>query len=327
MKRANLIVTIVTLSLTTPAAAPQSGSQGRAEPGRVVAASNVRVRVEPSVEVRIAATLPLGTNLVELGTTPDGQWVHVRTPAGIEGWISAPLTRPVPPGQRDRVLESIAQSRASRGGFGFVAAVELIDLIEDLQGRTTSREIAARLALFRLEALRDAAQSGSNRPRPESPSIAAWYDRHASLLVFNEPGGMWMLRPEAVVAEHDRHRGTPVAQQIAWFAVANGLPGECEGDVPCHVAGDDRLLGLYLREYPAGTFVGTSLRRLLQHATDWRAMMDNPKAFSARDCDRLKAPLGSLLTAVANARPPGYAAVLHTHTRQALAEVGSVCRK
>ena len=238
------------------------------------------------MEVKIAATLPLGTDLTELAVSPDAQWVRVRTPQGVEGWIFATLTRPVPAGERARVLADLADRRSEQGGFGFQAAVELVAFIERQQAEVKEPESAARLALYRLRTLKDAARSGSRKYRPTPGPVADWYAAHASLLAFNEPGAMWMLKREAILAEHDRHRGTRAAEQIAWLAVANELAGECEGDVPCYAKWEDLLSAEYLRRYPGGTFVETALRRILDRVTYWQRLMADPRLFTTADCAR-----------------------------------------
>jgi hypothetical protein len=267
---------------------------------RITAASNVRLRVSPSVEVAIAASLPLGADLVELGATPDGEWIRVRTTEGTEGWISEPLTKVVPGGQRVHVIEEIAAER-TKGSYGFDAAIELAALIETVESRAADAEQQARLALYRLRALRDAAWSSwldSGMP----DEMRAWFRARPELFFYNEPGGQWMLRYEAIMQAHERHRRTAVAHDIAWLAVANGLGGECEGDVVCHAERANRVEGTYLREYPAGTMLDAALRRLLTWSITWRSHQRDPRVFVAsRDCQRLRVPLAALRSAVAGA--------------------------
>lgn len=79
-----------------------------------------------------------------------------------------------------------------------------------------------------------------------------WLTAHKDVVFYNEIGGRWMIRSDAIRRAHDRVKGTTAADDIAWFAVTNGLGGECEGYVPCHVEALDALEGRYLRSHPRG---------------------------------------------------------------------------
>ena len=133
-----------------------------------------------------------------------------------------------------------------------------------------------------------------------------------------------MLKREAILAEHDRHRGTIAAEQMAWLAVTNDFPGECEGDVPCYANRHHLLEGEYLRRYPGGTFVDTAFRRILDRAIYWQRLMADPRLFTTDDCNRLKAPLASLRAAVVGVKTSRDAA-LHAQTLGALDSVAKVC--
>lgn len=272
---------------------------GQPEPARVTSASNVRMRAEPSVEVPIVTALRLGTEVVETGVTPDRAWVRVRTSAGQEGWVRSELTRSVPAGRRLQVLEQVIEARLYRQGDGFSAWLELIALIDRIKEDMPDPEAAGRIALYRLRAMAGAARSGRHSYRPKSDVVAAWLAVNADALVDNEPGGQWMLRREAILAERDRHPGTRAADDIAWFAAENGLPGECEGDLPCYIAVADSLQGEYLRTYPAGRHVWQAVDRLLSRTPWWSTVARDRRLFSpATDCPRLAEPLASLRTAV-----------------------------
>ena len=134
-----------------------------------------------------------------------------------------------------------------------------------------------------------------------------------------------MLKREAILAEHDRHRGTTVAEQMAWLAVTNDFPGECEGDVPCYANRHDLLEGEYLRRYPGGTFVDTAARRILDRAIYWQPLVADPRFFTTADCSRLKEPLASLRAAVFGAKSARDAAT-QTRALKELDAVGLVCR-
>lgn len=98
----------------------------------------------------------------------------------------------------------------------------------------------------------------------EGPSRAqrAWLDAHDDLVVYHEPGGMWILQNTAVWRAHDENRQSTAADEIAWLAVENGLPGECEGYVPCYLSKLGALHGEYLARHPGGRHAADALDRM-----------------------------------------------------------------
>lgn len=294
-----LAVAITAFSLT-PAAA--HATQGDA---RLVAAANVRLRSAPSEEVTIVTTLPLGTDVIVMETSPDRAWLRVRTTDGREGWMRETYSLRVPPGQFARVAQTIVARRLHRTGDGFSAWLELQQFIERVRPQLPDRESEARFALFRLQAIAGAAGASGRRYRPATPELAAWREAHAALIGYNEPGGRWILRRDVILAEHDQFRGTVAADEIAWLAVSNGLAGECEGDVLCYLTWDDLLWAEYLRRMPAGRYVTIALRELRERATYYREdLIPRPGFFNAADdCGKFRTALAPIREAAAAADP------------------------
>jgi hypothetical protein len=194
-------------------------------------------------------------------------------------------------------------------------------------------EDAAEFAYLRLQAIAGVLQSLFHTRRPRPDAQAAWLDARRDLVIHNEPGGNWLLRREAILAEHDRHRGTRWAQPIAWMAVTNGFGGECEGEVPCYVRRANLLEGEYLRQYPDGSYVGTALTNLIRRAGFLVSLSEDSRSFNpSTDCESLEDPLASLRAAVAGVadRPmPGGAGEgpLRNSLLDLLGAVGAACNE
>ena len=219
----------------------------------ITSAANVRLREAASTTAPIVRELPLGTWLERVATgvidatgkTSRDDWFRVRTRDGAEGWITAALTRPLDPARPLPAIEDVVRARlpsAARfegeprgGGESFASRVQLVRLVEeapvDPADRGERRAIRA-LSAPRAPCMRwTPCRSGAT----SDPPYTAFLEARASAIRYNEPGGNWMLEYDHVRRIHDQHRDTPVADEIAWLLVTNGLAGECEGDLPCAV--------------------------------------------------------------------------------------------
>ena len=303
----------------------------QAERTRITAASSVRLRATPSDRGALVATLPLGADLAEhvtpsrpLTETLDSQnrsWVHVRTADGQIGWVLTGLTRPTPAGQRFAVVEDIVKRRLVRPDDDFDARTGLIDFVEREQTRTPDAETAAKLALYRLKVTRRALESLGTGYQPGVERLKTWPRARQELTVYHEPAGDWILRHDAIFGEHTRHRASASADDLAWLAVTNGLPGECEGDTGCYLTRDDRLLGEYLRRQPQGSNVDSALTRVQKHAELYRGLVNDPAFFKpGTDCAGMKKPLLTLRAAVAATAAQGRDRAL-----EALDDLGHRC--
>jgi hypothetical protein len=292
------VAMMVWVSVST-AVAEQSG------PDRLVAVSNARLRAEPSEEVRILGTVPLGEHLTDVGSTDDGTWRRVRTTDGREGWMLEALTRRVRPGEYLRTVETIILGRLRRQGDGFAALMEVESFIDRVRQDLPDRAAAARFALYRLRAIQMIARAGERYHRPLAPAFAVWLDAHRTMLVRNEPGGAWLVRRDVILAEHDLYKEERAGDEIAWLAVTIGLPGECEGEAGCYLRWSDFLEGEYLRRVPAGAFVESALRQLRERVTWIReGTIEPPNAPShGVDCQVLRDESAPVRAAVAGAQP------------------------
>jgi hypothetical protein len=62
--------------------------------------------------------------------------------------------------------------------------------------------------------------------------------------------------------DEQKHHGTAIGERIAWHRANAGLPGECEGFIPCAMAVSVMTNGRYLDLYPSGAHVDEALQRL-----------------------------------------------------------------
>jgi Bacterial SH3 domain len=256
---AHMIRGLVTLLLWVVAIAAPAMSQTL-----ITSASNVRLRSAPGTDAAAVAMLPLGTELSI--TSPDriDGWIPVRTLREEEqqGWVDGSLTLPVAAATYPGVVAGLIAARLAREGDEFSARVELLDLIESVLRRDWSPDDAAHLELQRLLALQGVLRTiPGSRSRWEEP-VREWVASRSDEIRYNEPGGQWLIRREIILALDDEYRSTDAADEIAWFAVTNGLGGECEGHLVCYMQWVDMLQGEYLRREPDGRYVEEAAARV-----------------------------------------------------------------
>jgi len=243
---ASAVVLLIAASPTGHASAPPADTL------RITAAANVTLRASPTADAPAVAQLPLGTELADVGLPGlDKTWVRVKLSDAREGWLMTNLTRPIDPAWRWPTYDRIIADRLGRKGDGFQASAELVAFIDRVTPEYTDADGRARLEYSRLKAMSatlSAIPAGASRRDP----YEAWLLAHKADVVLDDPGHRWMLSDSSIWERQARLSATESGDDIAWFAVTNGLAGECEGRFVCYLNARNRLHGEYLRRYPRG---------------------------------------------------------------------------
>jgi hypothetical protein len=281
---------------------------------RIVASANVTLRTLPSSTAAAVTQLPLGTEVAETGPTgADKTWVRVRLDDGREGWIASSFTKTLDRNWRWPTYDRIIEERLGRKGDGFPALAELVAFIERVAPEYTDPDGRARVDLARLRAT-SAALAAIPQPGRDRGPYRAWAESRRADIGYDEPGGRWMVKPQAAWALADTHAQTSAADDIAWFAVTNGLGGECEGHLPCYVAWSNSLDGEYLRRQPRGSHAEEAVAAIKKMA-DILSQPTKPGEAAyefdrARDCRDLTTSVDALAAAIRSARTPSRDAAL-----------------
>jgi hypothetical protein len=96
--------------------------------------------------------------------------------------------------------------------------------------------------------------------KQEKQPYRNYLKRNEKDIVYSEPAGQWMVRSDLFWNLQKKYAGYALADKIAWTAAENGLPGECEGYVPCHFSVLRVTYGEYLWRYPKGKYVKPALQ-------------------------------------------------------------------
>ncbi len=290
---------------------------------RLTSAANVTLRQTPTAGAPAVGQLPLGTELTDVGPPGmDKTWIRVRASDGREGWVMTSLTRRLDPIWRWTTYDQIIADRLARKGDGFPAAVELVTFIDRVLPEYTNPDGRAQVEYNRLRAIAAAVRAiPFNHGRREP--YAAWLKSWSAVVVYDEPGGRWLMADTAIWSLHARSSKAPVADAVAWFAVTNGLGGECEGYLPCYVDWRNRLEGEYLRRHPDGRHADAAVAAVKGTIDRLSAPPRPREAFAfepGRDCRDLTRSLDALGKAVGATRAEDKDAALAS-----LATLGKFC--
>jgi len=81
---------------------------------------------------------------------------------------------------------------------------------------------------------------------------ASLIKKHEDEIVYNEPAGQWIVKSEKFWDLAEKYKDLAIADDIAWTAAENPVPGECEGYVPCALYWLRITSGEYLKRFPNG---------------------------------------------------------------------------
>ena len=193
---------------------------------------------------------------------------------------------------------------AGRDPATFVRRAAEFDARTAALDRAAAGEGRAVAALEWLRALRTVLQAIPIE-RASGPH-EAWLKTHDALVVYSEPAGEWLIGHDILDDIYEQHAASAAADEIAWLAVINRLPGECEGYVPCYAAGLNMLEGEYLRRHPRGAHRDEAFDQItesLRNVVD--DLLKRPERGEyltvPRDCDDLFNTARPLRAAVAGA--------------------------
>ena len=130
---------------------------------------------------------------------------------------------------------------------------------------------------------------------PKDPAHRDWIKKHEDSLVYSEPAGQWLVKADLYWELETRNRGNPIAEEIAWDGATAGIPGECEGYIPCYFAVFLLSDARYLDVYPNGRHseeAAEHIDYLLQEILK----PNNPYTMDSRDFGELRESIAKLST-------------------------------
>lgn len=89
--------------------------------------------------------------------------------------------------------------------------------------------------------------------------------RNQKDIVYSEPSGQWYVRSDRFWALHKKYQKLAIAEEIAWTASQNPIPGECEGYINCYIYMLTDTDGRYLSLYPNGKHQKKAIDTLIEY--------------------------------------------------------------
>jgi hypothetical protein len=217
--------------------------------------------------------------------------------------------------------ERTIAERLARDGDDYDARVAVLAMVDRELATGNEREILARLSLLRLQALARVLEKipfGKGEHQPYAALLRA----NSGKWDYDEPGGRWLVRHQAIVALHDEYHDTKSAESIAWFMLTTGLGGECEGYLACYVRVTNILGGRYLRWHPDGAHANEAVARVKSLLDMLSTERLPPDSFEPRrDCKELMDAIVPLRAGVAATMVPDRSVVI-----AALDKIAARCR-
>ena len=263
-------------STVKTAPTPKSTPKAEAEQIIVVATAS-RLRQQPSASapqvslVRIGKTFPIAEK--------NAAWYRVEYETGKSGWISKTVVKNFDTASRDGIYREIADRYAKNKSLDFGSAAEVSDFLLTAQAFPKKDALKAELGFKRLRIL-VAAMKSIPFGKSDSSPYKQFLKAHDKEVVYSEPSGEWLVRSELFWDLHGRFIQLPVAEDIAWAAAKNDLPGECEGYVNCQLYALRQMEGEYLNFYPNGKYTRQALEITAASLGMMIANMNNKETFT-----------------------------------------------
>lgn len=279
-----------TVSKTTPANSPKDKNNSAVKTAAtpkptpkitaeqiIVIATASRIRQQPKANapqvslVKIGKTLPV--------TEKNAAWYQVEYETGKSGWISKTVVKNFDTANRDEIYREIADRYAKNKSLDFAAAAEVSDFLLTAQAFPKKDALKAELGFKRLRILAVAMKLipfGKGDSSPYKQFLKA----HDKEVVYSEPSGEWLVRSELFWDLHGRFIQQPIAEDIAWAAAKNDLPGECEGYINCRLYALRQMEGEYLNFYPNGKYTKQALEIAAASLGIMVANMNNKETFT-----------------------------------------------
>lgn len=217
----------------------------------VVNVTSARVRTQPNLQSETLQYAKIGTifNVSDENKT----WSQVALSGEKSGWISNSITERYSDTKRPEIFQKLAEKYLSKKDLDLTAAAEVLEFLPKAADAARTFEKGGELRLKRLLLLSRILKTIPANKQDKSPNKEL-LERFADEIVYSEPAGQWYVRASVFWELRNRYSKHKIAEEIAWKAAQNPLPGECEGYINCHIYMLRATQAEYLNFYPNGKY-------------------------------------------------------------------------
>jgi len=138
--------------------------------------------------------------------------------------------------------------------------------------------------------------------------------RNAKKIVYSDPSAEYYVKSELFWDLRAKYKDLPIADDIAWAAASNTLPGECEGFLTCYLYVIRQTNIEYLRIYPNGKYSKKALQQVIDGLVSTVADLGKNEGHTgptdAADKADLAKSIAEMRTIVSKVPHPGKAKLL-----------------
>ncbi len=276
---------------------PVSAIKKPAESAQIIVAANgVRIRREPDFAAETVQIARIGTTFALLGQS--GDWNKIRLGKAEEetsGWIAKKLTRDFTSARRGEIYRSVADKYLKQTAPAFADIAQIAEFLADAQTEFKKESDQADFAFRRLTAVKIALDRIPLEKQEENP-YKDFLEKNKEEIVYSDPSGRWLVRGEVFWSLRDKYKNLPLAEEIAWTAAQNPIPGECEGYINCILYQLRATDGEYLNFYPNGKYSRQSLKNLTDFLAPVAADATDKTVYSSATDTSDRAEFNKLLT-------------------------------
>lgn len=156
-------------------------------------------------------------------------------------------------------LISLFAAIATAAFFGLSAELAAAQTATSSKAGTTDQARAEFKHLLELQAaLKKIPMSRQNREPHRS-----FLKKNEKNIVYSEPSAEYYVQSKLFWSLREKYKDLPIADEIAWAAAKNPLPGECEGYLNCYLYVLRTTDIEYLSLYPSGKYSKQALKELI----------------------------------------------------------------
>jgi len=274
MRYRSLAVTLTMLVHVSTLCGQSSEVKLESAQAKITAVSAMRARTAPQINAPEITRLKLGTvvNATARSSEQDtvsgktDYWYQVTLANGQSGWLFGGLLLDYYASHREQFLRQIIEARLKAENTDFSDRQEIYSLAA--RSLTEVKDVTSRaeFELLKLTALANSAAAFPDGQGEKAP-YREWLRAHAAEIIRNEFAGSYNIHTVLFWKLEAKYHALPIAERIAWAAVENHEPHDCEGDEVCHLFVYEGAVK-YLNLHPSGVHAAEAVKNLNELVTD-----------------------------------------------------------